>query len=344
MIDCENSSPGRRGRRLGGIRSEVGVLLLIGGVSLFLSPASCRKSEAPSVAGPAAESGSPAPTPTEKPVEKDVPFAISETAKAGEAPYSGLKEPQQAAFDGKGRLWIVDSANSRVAVFDAAGGYLGGFGGMGGGHFGLRNPEGIAIHGDNVYVADTWNGRVMGYSMSGTYKGEVHGLYGPRGVAVAANGRVYATDSGNGRVVSYDSALGDEQVVGKKGSGKGEFNGPIGIAVSPSGRIYVADMGNHRIQILDANGKPLSSFPYPGLEQTWNVYPEIDNNETVYLPDPDAAQIFAVNRSGAVQKKWSIDDEGKKFVRPCCLALDRKQTILFVINAGSNSVSKLKLR
>jgi DNA-binding beta-propeller fold protein YncE len=255
-----------------------------------------------------------------------------------------LKEPQQAAFDAKGRLWIIDSANSRVAVFDGAGGYLGGFGGPGSGHFGLRNPEGIAIRGENLYVADTWNGRVVAYTLSGEYKGEVHGLYGPRGVAVAANGRVYATDSGNGRVLSYDGALGDEKLVGKKGTGKGEFNGPIGIAVSPSGRLYVADMGNHRIQILDGEGKPLSSFKYPGLEASWNVYPEIDSNETVYLADPDAALVFAVNRSGAVQKRWTADDEGKKFVRPCCATLDRKQNVLLVINAGSNSIAKLKLR
>jgi DNA-binding beta-propeller fold protein YncE len=340
LTDSQNDSPARSVLRLVGeiFLPSVAVGLLLG------TFASCRKGERAAPAAASTEAAGPAPTKVEKPIEKDVPFSISETPKTGETPFSGLKEPQQAAFDGKGRLWIIDSANSRVAVFDSAGGFLGGFGGPGSGHFGLRNPEGIAIRGENLYVADTWNGRVIAYTLSGDYKGEVHGLYGPRGVAVGANGRVFATDSGNGRVLSYDAALGDETVIGTKGNGKGEFNGPIGIAVSPSGRVYVADMGNHRIQVLDAAGKPLTSLKYPGREQTWNVYPEIDSNETVYVPDPDAAEVFALNRSGAVQKKWNAGDDGQKFVRPCCLTLDRKQSTLYVINAGSNSVSKLKLR
>jgi DNA-binding beta-propeller fold protein YncE len=340
-LDSQNPPPARTRARCR--RGKTLPPFLIAAGLLAGTLASCRKAEkaAAGTGTPAAETVA---TKVEKPPEKDVPFSLSETPQNSGSPYSGLKEPQQAAFDEKGRLWIVDSANSRVAVFNSAGGYLGGFGGLGSGHFGLRNPEGIAIHADNLYVADTWNGRVVAYTLSGAYKGEVHGLYGPRGVAVAPNGRVFVTDSGNGRVMSYDAALGDEKVIGKKGSGKGEFSGPIGAAVSPAGRVYVADMGNHRIQGLDADGKPLTSMKYPGLDVTWNVYPEIDSNETVYVPDPDAAQVFAMNRSGAVQKKWSAGDDGQKFVRPCCLALDRKQGVLYVINAGNNTVSKLKLR
>jgi DNA-binding beta-propeller fold protein YncE len=318
--------------------------LAVGAFGLLLTPlAGCKKSER-AAAGTGTETAAASPTKVEKPVEKDVPFSIADAPKAGEAPFAGMREPVQGALDEKGRLWIIDSGNSRVAVFNGEGGYLGGFAGLGSGHFALRNPAGIAIHGDSLYVADTWNGRVNGYGLSGEWKGTAGSLYGPRGVAVSPKGRVYVTDSGNNRLMSYDASLGDETVIGKKGVGKGEFSGPIGITVSPSGNVYVADMGNHRIEVLTGDGKWVASLKYPGLEQTWNVYLEVDNNETVYVTDPDAALVYALSRAGAVQKKWDAGDDKQKFSRPCGLTLDRKQGVLYVINAGSNTVSKLKLR
>ena len=40
------------------------------------------------------------------------------------------------------------------------------------------------------------------------------------------------------------------QVIGKSGSGEGQFDGPSGIALSSRGNICVADTGNSRVQVF----------------------------------------------------------------------------------------------
>ena len=109
-------------------------------------------------------------------------------------------------------------------------------------------------HGDALYVADTWNGRVQAFGLDGKPRGTAGDLYGPRGVTVAPDGRVWVTDTGNHRVVSFAPDLTDPKFFGKKGSGPDEFSSPVGIAASPSGDIYVADTSNKRIRVLSASG------------------------------------------------------------------------------------------
>ncbi len=173
-------------------------------------------------------SGTPADEPEEKP-------AVAAEA-SGEAPWAKLREPRGIAVDGRGRVWVADFGNSRLRVFDRDGGSLGGWGGRGSGEFGFRELCGLAIAGDALYVADTWNGRVRAYTVDGLLRASAAELYGPRGIAVAPNGRVWVADTGNHRIVSYGPLLDDPRIVGKKGGRPGEFASPIGIAVSPRGR------------------------------------------------------------------------------------------------------------
>ena len=77
-----------------------------------------------------------------------------------------MKDPRDGAVYGKGRIWIADCGNSRLRSFDQDGGYLGGWGGRGNGNYGLRELCGVAIRGDEIYVADTWNGRVQAFALS----------------------------------------------------------------------------------------------------------------------------------------------------------------------------------
>ena len=199
-----------------------------------------------------------APQPQDEPEEAPV---IRRSPAGGAPPFAGLREPRGAAVDDLGRIWIADFGNSRIRIFDADGGALGGWGGRGSGKFGLREVCGVAVKGDALYLADTWNGRVLAFTTAGVPRGSAAELYGPRGVTVATDGRVWVTDTGNHRVVSYDAELRDPRIIGRKGTAPGEFSSPIGIAAAPSGVIYVADTVNRRIQILRLDGTVLSSSP-----------------------------------------------------------------------------------
>jgi DNA-binding beta-propeller fold protein YncE len=305
---------------------------------LLLVPVGCRRSERRVASAQApAESGAPAP-------EKEEPPHIRETAESGRAPFEGLKEPRDAAVDSRGRIWIADFGHSRLRIFDRDGGYLGGWGGRGNGTYGFQDPCAVAIRGEDVYVADTWNGRIQHFSLSGDWKGTAAGLFGPRGVAVGPDGKVWVTDTGNHQVRSYDSALGAFELIGKRGSGLGEFSSPVGIAVGPAGKIYVADMGNRRITVLAADGKFDRSWPISGWNEAVEPHIEVDEDGSIYVTDPGSAgAVLHLDREGGVNRSWTTGGKGERFSLPTGLALDRPERILYVVNRGNNSVSRVPL-
>ncbi len=284
----------------------------------------------------ASSPGPPADEPEERP-------AIAPKAAAGEAPYGGLREPRGAAVDGRGRLWVADFGNSRLRVFDRDGGRLGGWGGRGAGEFGFRELCGLAIRGDALYVADTWNGRVQAYTVEGVLRGSVGDLYGPRGIAIAPDGRVWVTDTGNHRVVSYGPLLSDPKIVGQKGSKPGEFASPIGIAASPGGEIFVADTGNRRIQVLGPDGTLRRVLPFAGWGE--NVEPglAIDDDGTIYATDPGTRSVVILDSQGREKGRLTADEAGKAFENPTGIAIDPKDRILYVVNSGTSSIARLKL-
>lgn len=285
----------------------------------------------------AASAGAPEDEPEEKP-------SVKEKAASDLPPYAGLKEPRGAAVDSRGRLWVADFGNSRLRVFDPEGGSLGGWGGRGSGEFGFRELSGVAIRGDALYVADTWNGRVQAYTLGGILRASAGELYGPRGIAVARDGRVWVTDTGNHRVVSYDGLLQNPRVIGKKGEAPGEFSSPIGIAAAPDGSIYVADTGNRRVQILGPDGQVRGAFPFPGWGENVEPHLALDAAGLLYASDPAAAAVLVFDGTGKLFRRLAADEAGRKLAKPTGVALDPKDRILYVVNSGNNSIARIPLQ
>ncbi len=319
--------------RAGRVHAVAAALLVL----LVVLIAGCRRSE-PRAGSAEAPAGAKTPAP-----ETEEPPNIRDSAESGLAPFEGLKEPRDAAVDSRGRIWVADFGHSRLRIFDRDGGYLGGWGGRGNGTYGFQDPCAVAIRGADVYVADTWNGRVQHFSLTGEPKGTAAGLFGPRGVAVAADGRVWVTDTGNNQVRSYDSALASFQAIGKRGPGPGEFSSPVGIAGGPDGKIYVADIGNRRIEVLDGQGRFQRSLPVPGWEGAAEPFLEVADSGAIYVSDPNAGKVLELAASGELRNSWSAGEDGKPFARPTGVALDSGQGALYVVNSASNVVSRVRV-
>jgi DNA-binding beta-propeller fold protein YncE len=77
----------------------------------------------------------------------------------------------------------------------------------------------------------------------------------PTDVAVAANGDIYVVDGyGSQRVTRFDKNFKEIKTIGKKGTGKGEFNTCHGVWISTlrnEPEVYIADRHNGRLQVFD---------------------------------------------------------------------------------------------
>ena len=216
------------------------------------------------------------------------PFNLFDRAGPGNQ-RGKFSQPRGIAIDpSSDAVYVVDMGNLRVERFDADGNFIGlwGSGEEGGAvEFGSVNglgPTGIAVGPDGlVYVADTWNHRVVAIDSSGRVVREIgsgqqldlenepaaidqepNSFFGPRAVAIL-NDEIYVVDTGNERVVVF--GLGGEFVraFGGWGEEPGKLREPVGIAISDEGEVYIADSDNARISVFTAAGLPVRQFAVP---------------------------------------------------------------------------------
>lgn len=125
----------------------------------------------------------------------------------------------------------------------------------------FNGPNGIAVHGDRVYVADSRNHRIQIFDRQGHFQSLIG--VGPQGLLPRARpmnlniagDKLYAADYWNDAVQVF--SLDGRRLLtlgGKPGSGPGRFKSPAGASATPDGDIVVADFYNQRVQILSPRG------------------------------------------------------------------------------------------
>jgi len=135
------------------------------------------------------------------------------------------------------------------------------WGGLGAAPGQFDGPNGIAVAGHRVYVADSLNHRIQVFNLQGQYRASIE--VGPQGLLPQArpmnlniaDGKLYEADYWNDavQVFSLDGHL-LRTLGGKTGSGPGQFRAPGGTSAEPDGTVVVADFYNQRVQMLSPLG------------------------------------------------------------------------------------------
>lgn len=169
--------------------------------------------------------------------------------------------PNGVAFDAAGNLYVADTWNHRIQVFDAAGTYLRQWGTLGSAPGQLRFPAHLDIgSAGNVYVSDSNNHRIQVFDPNGAYLRTIGGL----------------------------------------GSGPGQFYLPVGIDVGADGYLYVSDTYNNRVQKLMLGGGFLAQWSQTGATTTLsrpNGLLQVGN--LVYVSDIDANRVHRYSQGTA---------------------------------------------
>ena len=183
--------------------------------------------------------------------------------------YSGekLDQPTGIVWDSVSQqLYVTDTGNQSILVFDRAGNLQRIFGerGSGPGQFNFPTYLWVDADSNELLVTDSLNFRVQRFDTDGEFlhafgeNGNRPGDFSrPKGVATDSHGHIYVVDALM-HAMQIFSPQGELLLsVGGLGQGEGQFWLPNGIFVTGDNTIFVADSYNKRVQV----------FRYVGAEQ-----------------------------------------------------------------------------
>lgn len=203
-----------------------------------------------------------------------------------------------------GRIYMTDSGNQRIQVFESDGTFVRQWGGE------FTNPWGIAVSpSGQVFVVENAGACIQVFESDGTFvrkwgsNGSGEGQFtAPKGIALAPDGRVWVVDSGNNRIQIFETDGTFVRQFGSSGSSAGQFNLPRGIAITPEGMVYVGDTANNRIQVFDLAGTFVRSW---GSSIPWDVF--VAPDKLVYVAHTG---IKVYEQDGTYVHAWSISCYG----------------------------------
>ena len=157
----------------------------------------------------------------------------------------------------------------------------------------------------------------------------------PRGMAVAADGSVYAADSRNNRIQHFNAQgelldiWGTFADISKGAAPGGTFNEPWGVAVDSGGNVYVTDTWNHRVEKFNAKGEFIKMWGTFGQGETPTAFwgPRgiaVDNEGKVYVTDTGNKRIVIFNSDGLfVAQFGTAGVDAGQFDEPVGVAVDK---------------------
>ncbi|UCC50489.1 MAG: TIGR03663 family protein [Anaerolineaceae bacterium] len=286
-------------------------------------------------------------------------LTLNESGIAGSS-LGELSAPRNMAIAGDGRIYVVDSGNHRVQVFDELGQPQTTWGAFGEDPGLFNEPWGIAVDDSHVYVADTWNHRIQKFTLDGEYvdsfglsgsplaESDDNGLglfFGPRSVILLDDNRLLVTDTGNHRMQLLDRDGNFLQQVGSFGNLQGQLNEPVGLSQGPDGSIYLADTWNSRIQQFSPDLFPLTEWPvdaWDGTSINNKPYTAVDSAGRIYTTDPEGYRVLVFNPDGSYLARFGTFGAGSSNLGlPNGIAFD-DQDYIYIADSGNNRILKFE--
>ncbi|HJX39083.1 MAG TPA: PQQ-binding-like beta-propeller repeat protein, partial [Anaerolineae bacterium] len=248
-----------------------------------------------------------------------------------------FSSPRGLALDEQGNLYVADTGNQRIQVFDPRGVYL-----MSIADSRFEGPRYVEVDdlgriyvsdaSDRVHLFDARGEPLQSFGQPGSLPSQFSQI---ADLVVDAAGELYVVDSGNARVQKFSLLRGLLFAFGDTGGETELLSRPQGIAVDAVGNVYVGDAGSGRILKYVPGGTFLSV-----LATEIGELREIDIDEQGYLYAADGAE--SVVRM--------IDPQGRTVMRlgegqlsdPWGVAVDKGGRV-YVSDAGHHRILVLEV-
>jgi Tol biopolymer transport system component/DNA-binding beta-propeller fold protein YncE len=217
----------------------------------------------------------------------------------------------------------------------------------------LSSPQGVAMDGANVVVADSGDNVLKVYQPNGTWLPPALGpasgagqLATPRR-AVLVNGELITTSSFGGAVVKINPTTGANDGEFDKGGVTWQF--PLGIAYdsSPAASfVAVADALNNAVYVFDTSGNLKATLTGSGSGPGALKGPEgvaFDAAGNLWVADTQNGRIVEFAKNGAASwtaaSAWTGHDGGSSSFYPTGLDIDQTDDTIWVADFHSNIVA-----
>ncbi len=284
---------------------------------------------------------------------------VLEWGGTGEGP-GEFKEPIGIAIY-KNEVFVTDSGNDRIQVFDLSGNLVREFGKPGDKSGEFWKPMHIVISGDKVYVAEFLNDRIQVLTLDGDpiqafgRPGNSEGEFdGPGGIAVDNNGTMHVSDFNNHRIQVFNSGgefikqLGETGVSGVFGE---KFQYPTDVTFLHDGRLVIANAYNDRIHIISKEGILLRKWGGPfaaNVQGSFNGWFKVATavavspNDNIFVVDFDNHRIQKFDPEGNFLSLFGKEGQGKgEFFYPTDVAVDN-YGFVYIVDFRNNRIQKFE--
>ena len=219
-----------------------------------------------------------------------------------------FKYPLGIDISDQGKVFVADSGNHRIQVFDLDGNFLYLFKiGSGPG----QKPS------DPVDV-----------------------------LASKLKGYVYVSDNDNHKIKVYNQHGIFQFEWGKFGEERGEFRYPGMLADNEFNQIFVVDVLNSRVQLFDPFGNFITDIGAWGVVQGRFFKPKgvaVDERNRIFVSDSYMGVIQVFTDAGGFLGVICDKNQKRQFITPVGLFVEEKKNKLHVVEMRGNKISTLKL-
>ncbi|MDT8317625.1 MAG: 6-bladed beta-propeller [bacterium] len=207
-------------------------------------------------------------------------------------------KPWGIASDAKGHTYITDAPRASIFIFDMMKKTVSVVEKVG-------SPYGIVIDREGrLFTSSGKHKMILVYDAAGSplWSFGEGIIKGPAGMAINEElGLLYVADTKAHDIKVFNLSGDFLFAIGKRGSGKGEFNFPTDIDITSKGDLVIADSMNARVQVLDSEGAFIRSFGQRGMGiNRFQVMKGIavDSEDHIYVVDTMGSHIKIFTMEG----------------------------------------------